>query len=84
MFFSMGTYIYGGGYTYFIQLSIYTYFLHQFRKIIPSLGVTKIHSRPFAFWDIFLPEDPFHTAYIGFDCYKLHIRQVVDVYRFQF
>ena len=35
----------------------------------------------FALWDIFLPEDPFPAAYIGFDCYKL---QVVDDYRFQF
>ena len=34
----------------------------------------------FALWDIFLPEDPFPAAYIEFDCYKLHIRQVVDVY----
>ena len=25
----------------------------------------------FALWDIFLPEDPFSAAYIGFDCYKL-------------
>ena len=25
----------------------------------------------FALWDIFLPEDPFPGAYIGFDCYKL-------------
>ena len=37
----------------------------------------------FTLWDIFLTEDPFPAAYIEFDCYKLHIRQVVDVYRFQ-
>ena len=33
----------------------------------------------FALWDIFLPGDPFPAVYIRFDCYKLHIRQVVDV-----